>query len=133
MNQDEEHLKLLAIFHYVVAGMVALLACFPIIHLIAGIFILSAPEKMAGNQLPPIWFGLFFVVLASVMILGGWIMAATILYAGRCLVRRKKYTFCMVIAGVSCLFMPFGTILGVFTIIVLLRPTVKELFAATHP
>ncbi len=28
----------------------------------------------------------------------------------------------------SCVFIPFGTILGVFTIIVLSRPTVKEVF-----
>ena len=129
MNQDEEHLKLLTIFHYVVAGMVALLACFPIIHLIAGIVMLTASEKMGGTNAPPTWFGLFFVVVASVMILCGWAMAATILYAGRCLARRKKYTFCLVIAGVSCLFMPFGTVLGVFTILVLLRPSVKLLFS----
>jgi hypothetical protein len=31
-------------------------------------------------------------------------------------------------AGVECLFMPVGTVLGVFTIIVLVRDSVKELF-----
>ena len=31
-------------------------------------------------------------------------------------------------AAISCAFMPFGTVLGVFTLIVLLRPGVKELF-----
>jgi hypothetical protein len=41
---------------------------------------------------------------------------------------RKHYTFCLVMAGVECLFMPFGTVLGVFTILVLNRQTVKELF-----
>ncbi len=30
--------------------------------------------------------------------------------------------------GVECLFMPVGTVLGVFTIIVLVRDSVKELF-----
>lgn len=30
-------------------------------------------------------------------------------------------------------FPPFGTVLGVFTIIVLQRPSVKQLFAATAP
>jgi hypothetical protein len=33
-------------------------------------------------------------------------------------------------AGVECLFMPFGTVLGVFTIIVLMRESVKQVFAA---
>ncbi len=37
MQQDEEHLKLLSIFHYVVGGLAALFACFPIFHLIMGI------------------------------------------------------------------------------------------------
>ena len=31
-------------------------------------------------------------------------------------------------AATMCLFMPFGTVLGVFTIIVLMRPSVKPLF-----
>jgi hypothetical protein len=31
MNQDKEHLRLLAIFHYVVAGLAALLSFFPLL------------------------------------------------------------------------------------------------------
>ena len=34
MNQDEEHLKLLSTFHYILAGMAGLFALFPIFHLI---------------------------------------------------------------------------------------------------
>jgi len=32
------------------------------------------------------------------------------------------------VAAVECIFMPFGTVLGVFTIIVLNRPSIKALF-----
>jgi hypothetical protein len=32
-------------------------------------------------------------------------------------------------AAVECLFIPFGTVLGVFTILVLQRPTVKAMFS----
>jgi hypothetical protein len=32
-------------------------------------------------------------------------------------------------AAVECLFMPFGTVLGIFTIVVLNRDSVKPLFA----
>ena len=42
--------------------------------------------------------------------------------------RRKHYTFCFVMACVECLSVPFGTMLGVFTILVLNRASVKELF-----
>jgi hypothetical protein len=34
-QEDAEHLRLLSIFHYVVAGLQVLMASFPIIHLIA--------------------------------------------------------------------------------------------------
>jgi len=36
--------------------------------------------------------------------------------------------FCVVMAGIACMFMPFGTVLGVFTLVVLTKPVVRELF-----
>ena len=39
----------------------------------------------------------------------------------------------MVIAGISCLFVPYGTILGVFTFIVLQRSSVEKLFEQSLP
>jgi hypothetical protein len=51
------------------------------------------------------------------------------LIAGRCLSRRKCYSFALVIACIECLFIPFGTILGVFTIVALSRASVKGLFS----
>lgn len=129
MNQDEEHLRLLSIFHYVVGGIAALFACFPIIHLVVGIMVLVVPEdSWNGGDAPPTFIGWFFVAIAAALILAGWTFAICLICAGRFLARRRHYLFCFVIACVSCLFMPFGTVLGVFAIIVLMRPTVKELF-----
>ena len=48
--------------------------------------------------------------------------------AGRYLLQRTHYTFCLVVAAIACLLMPFGTALGIFTIIVLMRPSVREMF-----
>jgi hypothetical protein len=128
-NADSEHLKLLSIFHYVVSGVAALFACFPIIHLVFGLFFILAPEKFGhGNQQLPALIGWFFVVFASVFILLGWTFAILVLITGRCIARRKHHTFCFVAACVECLFMPFGTVLGVFTILVLNRQSVKGLF-----
>jgi len=50
------------------------------------------------------------------------------LYAGYCMSRRIHYRYCFVMACLSCVNMPLGTVLGVFTIVVLVRPGVKELF-----
>jgi hypothetical protein len=54
--------------------------------------------------------------------------AVLVLVAGSFIARRTHYTFCFVAACVECLFMPFGTVLGVFTILVLNRQSVKGLF-----
>ena len=137
VNQDEEHLRLLRIFHFVCAGLAALFACFPIIHLVIGLVMVFSPESFGhGNtQQPPAFLGWFFVAFASVFILAGWSFAILLAVAGRNLGRRQHYTFCFVMACVACLFMPFGTVLGIFTILVLMRPNVKTLFGglATQP
>jgi len=127
MNQDEEHLKLLSTFHYVVGGLAGLFACFPILHIVLGLAMLFGAIDDGGKP-PPEFVGWMFVVMGGFFMLGGWAIAICLLLAGGYLKRRAHYTFCLVIAGISCLFMPFGTILGVFTIIVLTRPAVKEMF-----
>jgi hypothetical protein len=45
--------------------------------------------------------------------------------------RRLHYMFCLVMAGISCAFFPFGTVLGVFTIVVLSKPEVRAAFPPT--
>lgn len=72
--------------------------------------------------------GVVFTVVGAVGILGGWTLAFVVALAGRYLARQTHYTFCMVVAGLACLCVPPGTVLGVFTIMVLIRPSVKELF-----
>jgi hypothetical protein len=124
---DTEHLKLLSIFHYIVSGIAALCACIPFIHLALGLFLIIAPGRMAANE-PPAFLGWFFVTLASFFILVGWAFAVLVLIAGRFIAQRRRYTFCFVMGCVECLFMPFGTVLGVFTIFVLMRLSVKDMF-----
>ena len=125
MKQDLEHIKLLAIFHYVVAGMAALFACIPFVHFFMGLA-LATGALDAEPEAQPIGIGL--MIFAGLFILAGWTLAALIAFAGRSLQTRTRYTFCLVMGGVECIFMPFGTVLGVFTIIVLMRDSVKELF-----
>ena len=54
--------------------------------------------------------------------------ALTTCIAGWCLRARQAWTYCLVIAALSLLSFPIGTALGVFTLIVLLRPEAKALF-----
>jgi hypothetical protein len=126
-NQDAEHLRLLAIFHYVVAALTAFFACIPFIHLGIGVFMLLKPQAFKPNP-PPEAFAWLFVVIGALAILAGWTLAVLFLLAGRNLSCRRRYLFCQVVAGIGCIFMPFGTVLGVFTLIVLSRPSVRTLF-----
>ena len=130
MNQDLEHLRMLSIFHYVMGGIGALAATFPCIHLTIGILLVVAPESLGtGNQgPPPAFLGWMFVIVAAFMILVGWTMAICVVLAGRSLARQTRYGFCFAVGCILCLFMPLGTILGVFTLIVLSRDSVKQLF-----
>lgn len=134
-NQDEQYLQILSIFHFVVGGLTALCACFPIFHLAVGISMLTGGfgPTPTDEPFPFQLFGLMFVLIPAMIILLGWALAAAIVTTGYFLSKRRNHIFCLVVGGVECIFFPFGTVLGVFTIIVLVRPTVKALFEAKLP
>src|SRR5882757_6948441 len=132
MDRDTEQLNLLAIFHYVVAGLAALFSFFPLLYTTVGaIFIFAARHGTAkpGEDLPPEFLGWIFAVLGALFFLAGLAMAVCTLIAGRSLALRKRYSFVLVMACIECLFVPFGTILGVFTIVALSRESVRALFS----
>ena len=126
MSQDTEQLKLLSIFHYVAAGMAALVACIPFLHFFMGIALATGAFGDTDPEARPV--GIVMALVALCFIVLGWVFAALVAVAGRNLSRRTNYTYCLVMAGVECIFMPVGTVLGVFTIIVLVRDSVKEMF-----
>ncbi len=129
MDENLQHLKLLSIFHYVVGGLAAFFACMPILHLILGIALIVASKNAGGgNETPPEIMGWIFAFLGGACIVLGWTFAACVITAGRFLARRERYLFCLVMGCIECIFMPLGTVLGIFTIVVLSRPAVKELF-----
>jgi hypothetical protein len=130
-RSDREHLKTLAICHYVLGGLCFLVGLFPMIHLAVGVAIVSGafPGPPPDGSFPPEFFGWLFIGVASAVIAFCWGLGLALVQAGTCLRQRRWRTFCMVVAGVSCLFKPLGTILGVLTLIVLMRPSVREAFA----
>lgn len=132
MGSDEEQLRLLSVFHYVVGGLGMLFSCFPIIHLVIGIAMLVGAIEGEGGETPPPLFAWLFVLLPGAFILVGWTVSLFILIAGHKLRARRSYTYCFLVACVECAFVPLGTVLGAFTIIVLNKDSVKELFTASE-
>jgi len=129
MDKNLEHLRLLSVFHYVVGGLAALFSMIPIIHLTIGTLMVSGKlADQAKDAAPLAAIGWVMIVIATVIILMGLTFAVCLILAGRNLARRTHYTFCLVMAAISCIFMPFGTVLGVLTLLVLMRDGVRDLF-----
>lgn len=133
--EDQKQLDLLATFHWVVGGITGLFALLPSFHILLAWAMISAPEAFKPNprnSFPPpeipALFPWFILGLASLVIVSGLTLAVCMALSGRNLKKREKYSFSFVVACVECVFMPFGTILGVFTIIVLSRDSVKALY-----
>jgi len=73
-------------------------------------------------------FGLLFTIIPAIIILCGFIVSTLIVIAGKRMASYRSHTFCLVVAGIECLFMPFGTVLGVFSILILIKPEARQLF-----
>jgi len=132
-NRDEEHLRLLSIFHYIAGGFLAFFGCFTILYIVLGAVI--AAGKLPSNNGPPApaAVGLIFVAVGVFGMIFTWGLAICLFLSGRYMTSRRHLTFSIVIAAISCLQIPFGTILGVFTLIVLSRPSVKAMYASPPP
>jgi len=132
-NIDQKHLQLISTFHYVVGGILVFFACMPLIHFSVGIAIMSGALDGANNanQGPPVFFGAIFAVMGALFFIIGQALAWLIIYSGKQIKKREHYTFSFVLACVMCMFMPLGTILGIFTIILLSKESIKQLYKKT--
>jgi hypothetical protein len=134
--RDAEHLKLLSIFHYVMAGLEVVGACFASLYLVMAFFFANMPVATGsgGSGMSPadaqvlqmmtwIW-----ALIGGVGAALGIAMAVCSFFAARFIAARRRPVFVMVVAGIECLAFPLGTALGVFTILVLQRPSVRAVF-----
>jgi hypothetical protein len=132
VNQDFEHLKILSILFYVLAGLCLLPGLFGLFYMVMGIFfgaaMMSSDISHQPGAPPPALFGGIFVFVGAIILLFSLAFAILAFKAGRNLSKKQGYTFCFVVACIVCLWMPLGTILGIFTIIVLMRDSVKAIF-----
>lgn len=131
-RSDLDHLNLLAIFHFVGAGLGALGLLFLLGHYVILHTLLFAPGVWVTRHrpAPPPQARLILALFYGV--LGSWFAAsaAANLGSGFLLRARRGRTFSMIVAGCNCAHVPLGTILGVFTFTVLSRDSVKRLYLA---
>jgi hypothetical protein len=129
-QKDDEHLSLLAVFHFIVGGLSLLFIGFGVMHFFVMEQIFSSPDIWRGRggvvHAPPVqiihMFAWFYVAMGMICLLTG---IANVL-SGLFLRRKKNRTFSIVVGGINCLQVPFGTVLGIFTLLVLLRESVRQ-------
>lgn len=136
-------MNLLSIFHFVGAGLscVGMLFLFGHYLFFRAFFMMPFKTAMSGTNgfpqpkggvappiPPPFWFfELFqwFYVLFALFLIG---FAVVNIISGLNLRARKNRQFSMVVAGLNCVHIPLGTILGIFTLMILSRPSVRDLY-----
>lgn len=138
---DADDLNLLSTFHFVGAGLDFLASPY-LLRLFAHMHSALINPSFFPNQkqLPSEAIERLHLMLERdlerdmwICLFMGLLLAASVILnilSGIYLRKRKHRTFSLVVAGMNCLGFPLGTILGVFTIIVLDRQSVKELYEA---
>ncbi|MDB6003844.1 MAG: hypothetical protein JWR15_831 [Prosthecobacter sp.] len=132
-NKDIDHLRTLAICHYVVSGLSLLGIAFLVLHYSILRMVFGNPQIWQNAKQPPPFnpaelFHLFqwiYIIAAVFMVVGGLLT----LISGRFIQRRVNRTFSIIIGGLNCMHFPFGIILGIFTILLLTKESVMQLYS----
>ncbi len=124
MDRDQRHLQLLSKLQILfgilsVFGTVIFYWAIKVVSDAARDFLEQSRTELEASLM--IGFGV-------VLLLIGIAILFCIILAGQSLARYENYRFCMIVAICECPMFPFGTMLGIATIVVLLRDSVKKLF-----
>lgn len=119
---DLHHLKLLSYFYYATSGL----------------WLVSMTLALPGAFVGSLGLGLWNLFMGSLNSFIGGCVASTVysvmmpillIFGGRFLARQQRYFFCILVAVLACLSLALSTILGIASLIVLFRPTVRGLFS----
>lgn len=129
LDAIDDDLELLAFLHYAIAALAGFFGLLPAIYLgmalVAGVDPFARSLTVASLGPPPPER----LLLAGLLALAGTAAAVGIAVAGVRLRRARSYAFCRAMAVVSCLIVPFGTMLGLYALGFLARPAVRARFA----
>lgn len=128
-NSQSQNLDLISIFHTVAAAIIYLKGAMAFVMMGVGMIAVTAVLHEKGPQLEALVpLGLIFFALPMAFLTTSWAVATAVLIAGRRIAKRTHLTYCQIVAGLACLSVPFGTILGICTLILLTRDDVKAQF-----
>lgn len=133
---DDEHLRLLSLGYLISAVITGLFSLLGLLYAFIGIAMGAAFSSGAiqdASEAPPEMVGWMFGIFGGLFFLFAAGLAIAKYLTASFLKKHKSPMFCMVVAGISCLSIPYGTLLGISTFLVLNRPSVYQLFRRTDP
>ncbi|MEJ2196814.1 MAG: hypothetical protein P8X73_18420 [Ignavibacteriaceae bacterium] len=131
---DAEHLRLLCLFHYISGGIKLFLSLVLLFQFLLLIFFWEGLMQSydghrftSNNELDSTILNIFFYLWLFILVI---IISQGILeiLSARFIKQRKNRIFSYILAIMNLLSIPYGTILGIMTIIVLSRNSIKELY-----
>jgi hypothetical protein len=130
LRRDAEHLRLLSIFYFILAGLQLFGVLFGLIYSVVGGVVLTVGAVASSQEgIAAVIFGAIFLVVGAFVLTVGLVYAYLLYLTGRSLRDARRRTFCFVMAILLCVLGGVvGIVLGIFTIIVLSRESVQELF-----
>ncbi len=134
--KDEGHLAFLSTSFYIMGAVTLVFSLFFIFYIGMGAMFFHDPSMWNTPSTkpgaPPIEApfnpGYVFVFIGSFMMLICWIYGGFCIAAGKWTALRKSHLGIQIVAAIGSLNVPIGTILGVFALTTLARPSVRELF-----
>lgn len=129
---DAEQLRLLPVFFWVLAAFDLFLSIYGFFYAGTGLFMALVPWEENAVDAPPAFMGWFFFALGLAFIL--WFVGLGVfkILAGVWIRKRTHRIAILIAAGISCFSWPFGVVVAVFAFIVLLRPSVAEMFESSQ-
>lgn len=132
MDTTAHDLKLLSIGYYIQAGIIGFYSLLVLGYAGFLSFFLTAAsneaERRGQGGLPPGFASILTAVIGVLLVL--LIAYAVCMFlTGYWVARYRNRIFIYVMAALTCLGIPYGTVLGVFTFIAMQRPTARQLFS----
>lgn len=129
MTQPSHNLHTFKILFLIKGIFTLLIALFPLLYVCMGLFFFNTNSFHDPEEMNVV--GSVFIVMGSVLFIFLLTMGVVTILAGKYIGERRRYDFIFIVAIINCLTGILGILLGIFTIIELSKPQVKELFGKT--
>jgi len=126
---DNEHLNLLSLFHLISGIFTLVYSVFMALYFgfFTFIFNLSGNFEEANSDFP-FEFMSFFMLICIIILVIAIALGVAKIFCSKFIKQKKNRIFCIVISCIECFSFPYGTLLGVLSIMVLNRNSVKEIY-----